>query len=368
MLLKIAQNRVLTELRNVGTHKLGLEIMDKKVQILPIKALQVRTPAANIIKQEMLSCGGECAVPAAAVSCATERCDIVLLGTLQQYGKLCLKLKLTGYFEKTLIMGILNITPDSFFAGSRVSGLENIVKIAGKMLADGAEILDVGGESTRPGAENISSEEEIARVVPAIKALRAAYPQCIISIDTYHSATAQAAILAGADILNDISAGEADEKMAHIALKYQTPIILMHMRGTPKNMQKNTTYHNVVDEVTQYLLGRAETFLALGLKPEQIILDPGIGFAKGMQENLELMQGLVALTGHGYPVLLAASRKATIGKVLGDLPSEERLEGTLATSCQAVYAGANMVRVHDVLANVRTIRMLEAILQCPQHT
>ena len=398
MLLQIAQNRVLTELRNVGTHKLGLEIMDKKVQILPIKALQVRTPAANIIKQEMLSCGGECAVPAAAVSCATERCDIVLLGTLQQYGKLCLKLKLTGYFgldklaaelekllafskpmtqladgrqlhyEKTLIMGILNITPDSFFAGSRVSGLENIVKIAGKMLADGAEILDVGGESTRPGAENISSEEEIARVVPAIKALRAAYPQCIISIDTYHSATAQAAILAGANILNDISAGEADEKMAHIALKYQTPIILMHMRGTPKNMQKNTTYHNVVDEVTQYLLGRAETFLALGLKPEQIILDPGIGFAKGMQENLELMQGLVALTGHGYPVLLAASRKATIGKVLGDLPSEERLEGTLATSCQAVYAGANMVRVHDVLANVRTIRMLEAILQCPQHT
>jgi len=394
MILKLPPNKVTEELKNVGTHLVGVEIMAKKAQIFPLKALKVRTPAANIIKQEMLSAGGDCAVPAMAVTGAQDYCDIVLLGTVQQYKRLCIKLKLTGYFgldklatelenilvfakpitklangrelhyEKTLIMGIINVTPDSFFADSRVSNPENVVKTAGKMLADGAEILDIGGESSRPGADSVSPQEEITRVVPAIKAIKAAYPQSIISIDTYHSATAREALLAGADILNDITAGEADEEMAQVALQYKAPIILMHMRGTPKNMQKNTHYDNVVDEVTQYLLTRAAQLLCLGLKPEQIILDPGIGFAKDKVANLKLMNGLVALTGHGYPVLLAASRKASIGKVLGDLPPEERLEGTLATSCQAVYAGANIVRVHDVKENARVIRMLEAILQC----
>ncbi len=394
MILQLPTNKVAEELKNVGTHQVGIEIMAKKAQIFPLKALKVRTPAANIIKQEMLSAGGDCAVPAIAVTGTQDYCDIVLLGTLQQYKRLCIKLKLTGYFgldklaaelenilafpkpitkladgrelhyEKTLIMGIINVTPDSFFAASRVSSLENVVEKAGQMLADGAEILDIGGESSRPGAESLSPQEEITRVVPAIKAIKAAYPQSIISIDTYHSATAREALLAGADILNDITAGEADEEMAKVALQYKAPIILMHMRGTPKNMQKNTHYDNVVDEVTQYLLTRAAKLVSFGLKQEQIILDPGIGFAEDKAANLKLMNGLVALTGHGYPVLLAASRKASIGKVLGDLPTEERLEGTLATSCQAVYAGANMVRVHDVKENARVIRMLEAILQC----
>jgi len=394
MILQVAPNRVLTELQIIGTHAVGVQIMAKKSQILPLKALHVRTPAANIIKQEMLACGGDCAVPADTVTCAKDYCDIVLLGTLQHYGTVCKKLKATGYFgldklaseleallafskpvtkladgrelhyEKTMVMGIINVTPDSFFAGSRVAKLENIVQTAGQMLKDGAEILDIGGESTRPGADSVSPQEEIDRVVPAIEAIRAAYPKSIISIDTYHSATAEAALLAGADILNDISACEADRNMAQVALKYKAPIILMHMRGTPKNMQKNTTYTNVVDEVAEYLLSKAEALLLLGLSRQQIILDPGIGFAKDKAANLELMQGLATLTGHGYPVLLAASRKTTIGKVLGDLPPEERLEGTMATSCQAVYAGANMVRVHDVKENTRIIRMLEAILQC----
>jgi dihydropteroate synthase len=394
MILQVAQDRVLWELQNIGTHIAGVKIMAKKSKIFPLKVLHVRTPAANIIKQEMLACGGDCAVPADTVTCAKDYCDIVLLGTLKHYSIVCAKLKATGcfgldklageletllafskpvtrladgrelHYEKTMVMGIINVTPDSFFAGSRVAKLENIVQAAGKMLKDGADILDIGGESTRPGADSVSPQEEIDRVVPAIQAIRAAYPASIISIDTYHSGTAEAALLAGADILNDISAGEADEKMAQIALKYQAPIILMHMRGTPKNMQKNTTYENVVDEVAEYLLKRAEVMLTLGLNRKQIILDPGIGFAKDKAANLELMQGLVALTGHGYPILLAASRKTTIGKVLGDLPPEERLEGTMATSCQAVYAGVDMVRVHDVKENTRIIRMLEAILQC----
>ncbi|NCD08544.1 MAG: dihydropteroate synthase, partial [Negativicutes bacterium] len=190
------------------------------------------------------------------------------------------------------------------------------------------------------------------------------YSQSILSIDTYHAETAKAAIAAGADIINDISAAEFDDKMLEVVSRHKAPIILMHMRGTPKNMQQNTEYDNVVEEVTTYLLERAEIFKNRGIGKEKVILDPGIGFAKNTEQNLKLMQGLSEMTGFDYPVLLAASRKATIGKVLGEIPPEERLAGTIATSCQAVYAGANMVRVHDVKENLHAIRMLEAIIRC----
>ena len=174
------------------------------------------------------------------------------------------------------------------------------------------------------------------------------------------------AIEAGADIINDISAMEADAEMLDLVCETKVPIVLMHMRGTPKNMQTNCEYKNVVEEVAVYLAERANLLRERGVGADKIILDPGIGFAKNAEQNLKLMRDLYALTSFGYPVLLAASRKSTIGKVLGDLPAEERLEGTIATSCQAVYAGVNMVRVHDVKENLRAVRMLEAIL-CPKH-
>ena len=192
------------------------------------------------------------------------------------------------------------------------------------------------------------------------------YPACVISIDTYRASTAEAALAAGADIINDVTAMEGDAAMSDLVVGSKVPIILMHMRGTPKNMQQNCEYKNVVTEVAAYLLQRAKVLENRSVAKEKIIFDPGIGFAKNIEQNLQLMQGLKSLTGLGYPVLLAASRKSTIGSVLGGIPAEERLEGTIAASCQAVYAGAQMVRVHDVQENLRAIRMLEAIL-CPSH-
>lgn len=394
MLLKVNKEMLADAMESIGVHRASLPIFANKNQILPLKLLQVRTPAANIIKQEMLAAGGDAAVPTGCVLNKDKYSDVLLLGTRKHYNLLLKKLKLMPYFgmdkvkaeleavlneeklqtvladgrvlnyDKVLIMGILNITPDSFYENSRTA-IEEVVAKAGQMLADGADILDIGGESTRPGSEAVAAEEEQARVLPVIEALRKAYPEAVISVDTYRASTARLAIEAGADIINDISAMEADAEMIDVVCETKAPIILMHMRGTPKDMQTQCEYKNVVEEVAVYLAERAELLRERGVGADKIILDPGIGFAKNAEQNLKLMRDLHALTSFGYPVLLAASRKGTIGKVLGDLPAEERLEGTLATSCQAVYAGANMVRVHDVKENLRAVRMLEAIL-CPE--
>ena len=395
MLLKVIKEMLADAMENIGAHQASLPIFANKNQILPFKLLEVRTPAANIIKQEMLAAGGDAVVPTGCVLNKDKYSDVLLLGTRKHYNILLKKLELMPYFgmdkvkeeleavlsesklqttladgrvlnyDKVLVMGILNITPDSFYADSRTA-IEEVVAKAGQMLADGADILDIGGESTRPGSEAVEAEEEQARVVPVIEALRKAYPNAVISIDTYRASTARAAIKAGADIINDISAMEADVEMLDVVCETNVPIVLMHMRGTPKNMQTQCEYKNVVEEVAVYLAERANLLRERGVGADKIILDPGIGFAKNAEQNLKLMRDLNALTSFGNPVLLAASRKGTIGKVLGELPAEERLEGTIATSCQAVYAGANMVRVHDVKENLRAIRMLEAIL-CPQH-
>ena len=395
MLLKVNKEMFADAMESIGVHRASLPIFANKNQILPLKLLQVRTPAANIIKQEMLAAGGDAAVPTGCVLNKDKYSDVLLLGTRKHYNLLLKKLELMPYFgmdkvkaeleavlneeklqtvladgrvlnyDKVLIMGILNITPDSFYENSRTA-IEEVVSKAGQMLADGADILDIGGESTRPGSEAVAAEEEQARVLPVIEALRKAYPEAVLSIDTYRASTARLAIEAGADIINDISAMEADAEMIDVVCETKAPIILMHMRGTPQNMQTQCEYKNVVEEVAVYLAERAELLRERSVGVDKIILDPGIGFAKNAEQNLKLMRDLHALTSFGYPVLLAASRKGTIGKVLGDMPAEERLEGTIATSCQAVYTGANMVRVHDVKENLRAVRMLEAIL-CPEH-
>ena len=394
MILPITSCNLRYELKNIGVHQASIETFMNKSAILPLKVLKVRTPAANIIKQEMLACGGDCAIHAGCVVCAQDHSDILLLGTKKHYRLLLQKMAMMPYFglpkireelqlflekaplktiladnrvleyDHVVVMGILNITPDSFYADSRVRSIDEVINRAGQMLRDGAEILDIGGESTRPGSDSINPQEEIARIVPVVEALRKEYPQSILSIDTYHAETAEATLASGADIINDISAMEYDEKMIDVVVKNNAPVILMHMRGTPKNMQQNTEYGNVVEEVSKYLKERAEMLRGHNFPKEKIILDPGIGFAKNVDQNLKLMQGLSEMTGSDYPVLLAASRKSTIGKVLGDIPPEARLAGTIATSCQAVYAGANMVRVHDVKENIQAIRMLEAIIKC----
>lgn len=396
MLLKINKELLGEAMASIGAHPASLPIFAHKSEIVPYKLLGVRTPAANILKQEMLAAGGDAVVPTGCIVNADKYVNVVLLGTLKQYKLVLKKLELMQYFglkqvatelqeavaaalepaalrttladgrvltyDKMCVMGILNITPDSFYEGSRVSALADVVARVGQMLEQGAQVLDIGGESTRPGSDSVDGDEERRRVLPVIEALRREYPEAVLSVDTYRADTAEAALAVGADIINDISAMDADARMADVVVRTKAPIILMHMRGTPKNMQQNCQYQDVVQEVAVYLAQRAQLLREQGVGADKIILDPGIGFAKDVEQNLRLMRDLHVLTSFGYPVLLAASRKSTIGAVLGGVPASERLEGTIATSLQAVYAGAQMVRVHDVLPNVRAIRMLEAIL------
>lgn len=264
-------------------------------------------------------------------------------------------------FENMKIMGILNATKDSFYPGSRIEDVENAVKRAIKMIEDGADILDIGGESTRPGSEPVTVEEEIERVAPVIKAIRDRDKDILISVDTYRSETAEAAIKAGADIINDISAMTFDEKMADIAVKYNVPIILMHIKGTPKDMQKNPHYDDVVKEVKDFFQERIDYGTDKGIKRNKMILDPGIGFGKNFNHNMELIRKIDSLLVFDLPILLAVSRKSSIGKALGDVPVEERLEGTIAVSCYAAMKDVDMIRVHDVLENKRAIKMIEVL-------
>ncbi|MEX6702951.1 dihydropteroate synthase [Peribacillus frigoritolerans] len=257
------------------------------------------------------------------------------------------------YSNKTLIMGILNVTPDSFSDGGKYNRIDAALKHAERMVNDGADILDVGGESTRPNYERISEEEEIERVAPIIEAISRNI-EVPISVDTYKSRVAEAAVKAGAHILNDIWGGKADSLMPKVAAEYKVPIILMHNRG-------NMEYGHFVRDVLQDLFESIMLVKDAGVKDENIILDPGIGFAKDLKLNLEMMRNLDKLVSLGYPVLLASSRKSMIGHVL-DLPPSERMEGTAATICHGIQQGCQMVRVHDVKEMARTAKMMDALL------
>ncbi|MCK2021000.1 dihydropteroate synthase [Peribacillus frigoritolerans] len=257
------------------------------------------------------------------------------------------------YSNKTLIMGILNVTPDSFSDGGKYNRIDAALKHAERMVNDGADILDVGGESTRPNYERISEEEEIERVAPIIEAISRNI-EVPISVDTYKSRVAEAAVKAGAHILNDIWGGKADSFMSKVAAEYKVPIILMHNRG-------NMEYGHFVRDVLQDLFESIMLVKDAGVKDENIILDPGIGFAKDLKLNLEMMRNLDKLVSLGYPVLLATSRKSMIGHVL-DLPPSERMEGTAATICHGIQQGCQMVRVHDVKEMARTAKMMDALL------
>ena len=396
MLYEVNPDALKGEITRLGVYRPSVSILADKGRVLALKVTDVRTPAANIIKQEMLAAGGDCATPGTAITCAVPRVDIILLGGRKQYDILLYKMRQMPYFgipavvaelerylrkgpkgtlladgrrltyDRMAVMGILNVTPDSFYAGSRRQGTDAVLAQAERMLADGAAILDIGGESTRPGADPVPAEEERARVLPAVEQVKRRFPEAVVSVDTYRASLAREALAVGADIINDISAMQADPGMLQAVVDTGAPIILMHLRGVPKNMQTQCQYDNVVQEVAASLDERARLLRGRGIGPDKIILDPGIGFAKDTPQNLALIQGLNALTGSEYPVLMAASRKTVIGQVLGGLPPEERLEGTLAISAASVYAGAELVRVHDVRENVRLIRMLEAIRRAGQ--
>jgi len=257
-------------------------------------------------------------------------------------------------------MGILNATPDSFSDGGKYNSLDAAIARAEEIAAQGADIIDVGGESTRPGAKRITPEEEIERVVPVIKQIAARLPQIIISIDTVKPAVALAAIAEGAAIINDVSAFTYDDRMADVVASNNASAILMHSSAEPEIMQSRTDYADVVSEVAQYLRGRTEYAVSRGVSKERVALDPGIGFGKTVEQNLLLIKHIDRLRAEGFPVLLGVSRKSFIGKLF-DLPVDDRLEETLACQAYGYMAGARLFRVHDAAQAVRMARMLEAI-------
>lgn len=244
-----------------------------------------------------------------------------------------------------VIMGIINITPDSFFDGGKFTEERIILEKTEEMITNGATVVDIGGASSRPGAQNISPQQEIQRVLPAIRAIRKRFPDIFISIDTYQSEVASIALAEGVDILNDISAGTIDPQILSIAHKSNRPYILMHMQGTPENMQTAPTYEDVVYEVSEFLVKKAGALRSSGCT--DIILDPGFGFGKSTHHNYQLLKNLPALHLLGYPLLCGFSRKSMINKVLGTTP-ESALNGTTVLNTIALMAGVHILRVHDV--------------------
>lgn len=258
-------------------------------------------------------------------------------------------------------MGILNVTPDSFSDGGRFYALESAIRHGVGMIEDGADIIDVGGESTRPGAEPVSLQEELKRVIPVIKEIARVKPRAVISIDTYKSTVAEAAIKAGARIVNDISGLGFDKRLADVVRKYKVPLIIMHIKGTPRNMQDNPVYTDVISEITRYFRKRIELALAKGINRNQIIVDPGIGFGKKAKDNYEILRRLGELKSLGRPIMLGTSRKSFIGQVL-NLPPEQRIIGTAATCAVGIMNGANIIRVHDVVEMKQVATICEQII------
>ena len=248
--------------------------------------------------------------------------------------------------KQSLIMGILNVTPDSFSDGGKYLEKNTAINHALEMIDEGADIIDIGGESTRPFSDPVSLKEEISRVVPVIEGIRKKSDICI-SIDTTKSQVATAALNSGASVINDVSAMEVDPLMVDVALKFDCPLIIMHMKGTPKNMQDDPQYESLISDIKDYLLDRADFIISKGINPKKIVIDPGIGFGKTVENNFEIINNLKHFTSMDFPVLLGASRKSFIGISL-NLPEEDRLEGSLAANIIGFQNGAKIFRVHDV--------------------
>ncbi len=374
----------------IGVDPAGIAIMQDKGAFLAIKTYPISAAAANILKQQMLAVGGECAVAKEVATCQIESAPAILLGTRRQYQRLIDELsqqyfglktlsqdlkvfleripgpmsisigdRILNLAERTYVMGILNVTPDSFFDGGKFVDLELALERALQLEAEGADIIDIGGESTRPGSIAISVQEELQRVIPVVEKLRTK-TKVLISVDTYKAEVAKRALKAGAQIINDISGLRFDPGMAKVIAESGAAVILMHIQGTPRHMQDNPQYDNLIDEILDYLRKSSAIATQAGIRADQIIIDPGIGFGKRLEDNYAILKYLDEFKSLGFPILVGPSRKSFIGKVL-DLPPEERLEGTLAAVSAAVLHGANIVRVHDVQATVRAVRIIDRI-------
>ena len=385
-------NKVMQEIK---VDPYGIKIMVPKATTHLVRINSVSSIAANILKQEMLSLGGDVAVARDVLTGKARKTDCLLMGNLSQFMRLDGKLNkqpfglsglagelacaLANYKKsdfrvslgkykldlrkgRTYIMGVLNMTPDSFSAdGLYQSAVNKIVDIVQKMVQDGADIIDVGGESSRPQAKPVPIKEELARTIPVIKAL-AKRIRVPISIDTYKPEVARRALDNGAVIVNDIT-GLKDPGMRRVASGYKAGVIIMHMQGNPRIMQKNPHYDSLIDEIIEYLDKSIERAVEAGIDREKIIIDPGIGFGKTLEHNLEILKRLKELKVLGRPVMVGPSRKSFIGKIL-NLEPQERIFGTVPACVLAVENGANILRVHDVKQISQALKVTEAILNC----
>ncbi len=381
-------NEIEKEFTGIGVDAGGIEKMLPKSKFMLIKIKDLDPVICNILKQEILSKNGEAAVHKNVINLKVDKSDVLLMATERVMSEFLRGLKghsfgipqlmkdinstLVKYSshpkpwkirnsefdwgEKTFVMGILNVTPDSFSDGGKFFKPEDAVNQAFKIIEEGADIIDIGGESSRPGSEPVSEDEEINRVIPIIKKIREE-SDIPISIDTYKPKTAEAAINTGADIINDITGGTNPE-LLNIAGKFNLPIILMHMQGTPKNMQKEPYYENLMDELIEFFYNQIKNVIDAGI--EKVIIDPGIGFGKRLEDNLEIIRRLKEFKIFGLPILIGPSRKSFIGTVLGG-DSDERMEGTSAAVAISTLNGGNIIRVHDVKEMKKVILMTNAI-------
>ena len=384
VLSNLNQKRRHSLLERLGCEKRGVEIMAPKAEHKLVYARGLDPRAANIVKQEFLAAGGEVAVSWEALNISEQTSEIIMMGTHSQYRRVLKKLKEQPFDLKLLakevqesienfdeppqipwssknteVMGVLNVTPDSFYDGGEFDVKEKAVDRALTMIDQGADIIDIGGESTRPGSERISVEEEKDRILPVIEEITD-HRDISISIDTYKPEVAEAAINAGADMVNDVF-GLRTEGMPEKIAELGVPVIIMHMQGTPKTMQKNPTYEDVITDISSFFLERAQVAKNAGIDTDNIILDPGIGFGKKLHHNLEILHRLEEFNSLGFPLLLGASRKSFLGEIL-DKPSEERLWGSIAVAALVVEKKVRILRVHDVSETLDAVRTIEAIL------
>jgi len=332
--------------------------------------------AANILKQTALSRGTDAVIHRDVITGKIQNSSVVISGTKKEFKYISDSLKnqpfqlgdisnkileLVSFLDKrshTKIMGVLNITPDSFSDGGLYLRPEDAIKRIEEMIGEGAEIIDIGGESSRPGAEPIGEEEELKRVIPVIDAIKK--KKVRFSIDTYRSKVAQEALKRGAEFVNDISGMRFDKNMVKVVSDYNARVIIMHMKGTPKNMQRNPVYEDVIDEIMNFFAERIVFCEKNGLKRENIILDPGIGFGKRLEDNLKILKNLIEFRSFGTPVMIGASRKSFIKGITG-APVDERLAGSLAAVSEAFLQGIDYVRVHDVKETKQYLDVISAI-------
>ncbi len=370
------------ELRKMGCQERGVEIMAPKAIHRLVYARGLDPRAANIVKQEFLAAGGETAVPWKSLDLSQGESEIIMMGTRPEFDRTVVKLReqpfklpiLAHEIETALnnfdsqpklswgdrtgtqIMGILNITPDSFYDGGSWDDKDRAVARGLEMMEQGADIIDIGGESTRPGSKGVPEKEELERVIPVIRELRSSV-DIPLSIDTHKPEVARAAVEAGAGVVNDVY-GLRSEGMLETVAELDVPVVIMHMQGTPESMQKEPHYYDVVREVYSYILERTEAAVEAGVRPENIVIDPGIGFGKGVEHNIDLINRIDEFRSMGFPVLLGASRKSMFAHILGK-DVQDRLYGSLAVAAIAVDRGVSVLRAHDVAETVDVVRTVE---------